>query len=110
MNAAAFRQRKPIVECAMYSCECSITTMIPGRSPCLRCLVPTVPPAWKRQFPVFGAVSGTVGCIAAMEVIKLVTGIGEPLANRMLTIDLLANRYQTVELVANPDCPICAAS
>lgn len=108
MNAAAFVQGKPIIECAMYSCECSITTMIPGITPCLRCLVPEIPPVWKRQFPVFGAVSGTVGCIAAMEVIKLATGIGQPLTNQMLTIDLLQNRHETIALNRRANCPVCA--
>lgn len=107
MNEAAFAQGKPIIECAMYSCECSITTMIPGQTPCLRCLVPQIPPAWKRQFPVFGAVSGTVGCLAAMEVIKLATGIGSPIAGRMLTMDLLENQQTFIELKRRPDCGIC---
>ncbi len=110
MNNAAFAQGKPIVECAMYDCECSITTMIPGQTVCLRCLVPSVPPAWKREFPVFGAVSGTVGCIAAMEVIKLITGIGAPLANRMLTIDLLNNKYETIQLRRRAECRNCKPS
>ena len=47
-----------------------------------------VPPAWKREFPVFGAVSGTVACLGAVEVVKLITGIGEPLAGEMLAMDL----------------------
>ena len=107
MNAAAFRQGKPIVESAMFSCEASVTTMIPGETACLGCVVPSVPPAWKREFPVFGAVSGTVGCIAAMEIIKLATGIGKPLAGQLLTIDFLSNRYEQVSLPSNAACQIC---
>ncbi|MEC8556567.1 MAG: HesA/MoeB/ThiF family protein, partial [Planctomycetota bacterium] len=79
MNSEAVRQRKPLVECAMYELEAQITTIVPGATPCLRCLYPEAPPSWTRQFPVFGAVSGSVACMAAMEVIKLVAGIGTPL-------------------------------
>ena len=63
----------------MHTLEATITTFIPGRTGCLQCYVPEVPSTWKRQFPVFGAVSGTVACLGAMEVIKLITGIGTPL-------------------------------
>ncbi|MCA9047582.1 MAG: HesA/MoeB/ThiF family protein, partial [Planctomycetaceae bacterium] len=65
MNAAAVRQKKPLVECAMYDFDAQLTTIIPGRTPCLPCLYPDNPPDWKREFPVFGAVSGTVASLAA---------------------------------------------
>src|SRR6187401_1704693 len=66
MNRAAFAQRKPMVECAMHELTAHVTTFIPGRTACLECHVPEVPPTWKRQFPVFGAVSGVVACMRAM--------------------------------------------
>ena len=56
LNAASVRHGKPLVECAMYDLDAQLTTMIPGRSPCLKCLYPEDPPHWKREFPVFGAV------------------------------------------------------
>ncbi|HUG19858.1 MAG TPA: HesA/MoeB/ThiF family protein, partial [Planctomycetaceae bacterium] len=74
MNREAVRQHKPLVECAMYDLEASLTTVIPGQTPCVACLCPEPPPVWKREFPVFGAVSGTVGCLAAMEAIKVLAG------------------------------------
>ncbi len=107
LNAAARRAGKPLVECAMHSLEASVTTFIPGRTGCLACYVPEVPPAWKRQFPVFGAVSGTAGCIGAMEVVKLLTGIGTLLAGEMLCMDLLDMRFRRVKLPSRPDCPVC---
>ena len=108
MNAQAVAQRKPMVECAMYELEATVTTFIPGQTPCLACLTPTPPPAWKRQFPVFGAVSGTVGCLAAMEVIKLATGLGEPLLGRLLRMDLRSMQFTNLTLGRNPDCPVCS--
>ena len=79
MHDAAVAQGKPTVECAMYDMEAHLFSVLPGRSACLRCLYPAPPPEWKREFPVFGAVSGTVGCLAAMEAVKILAGLGEPL-------------------------------
>ena len=58
------------------------------QSPCLQCIFPEDPPTWKREFPVLGAVSGTVACMGAVEAVKVITGIGEPLAGRLLRMDL----------------------
>lgn len=107
MNAAAVKQGKPMVECAMHELGAQITTILPGRTACLACRVPEPPPEWTRQFPVFGAVSGAVGCIGAMEVIKVVCGLGEPLYDRLLSFDLRDVRFRTVRTRRNPDCPVC---
>lgn len=109
LNSAAFRAGKPLVECAMHTLEASVTTFIPGRTGCLACYVPEVPPSWKRQFPVFGAVSGTAGCVGAMEVIKLITGIGENLAGEMLCMDLAQMRFRRVKLPRREGCEVCGA-
>lgn len=108
LNAEAVRQRKPLVECAMYELETQITTVLPGRTPCLRCLYPQDPPAWKRRFPVFGAVSGLVGCLGAMEAIKLLAGLGEPLAGRLLIADLRDMSFRTMAIERDKNCTVCA--
>ena len=108
MNREAVRQRKPLVEAAMYDMEARITTVLPGETPCLACLYPSEPPAWKRQFPVLGAVAGTIGCLAALEAIKLLAGFGEPLKGRMLIGDLRDMTFRTVRLNRNPTCPVCS--
>lgn len=108
LNDAAMRARKPMVECAMHTLEASVTTFIPGQTGCLRCYVPEVPPTWKRQFPVFGAVSGAAACIGAMEVIKLITGIGQPLAGELLSIDLGTTLTRRVKLPRRDDCEACS--
>ncbi len=109
MNQAAVRQGKPLVDCAMYEMQAQLTTVIPGRTPCLACLYPAEPPHWKREFPVFGAVAGAVGCLGAMEAIKLLTGLGEPLLGRMLLCDLGDMSFREVALRPRTDCPVCAA-
>ena len=76
MNRQAVLQNKPLVECAMFEMEAHITTIIPGRTGCLQCYFAEPPATWRRQFPVFGAVSGTVACMGAVEAIKLISGIG----------------------------------
>ncbi len=107
MNREAVRQGKPMVECAMYELEAQITSIVPGSTPCLACSYPEPPPDWRRQFPVFGAVSGMVGCLGAMEVIKLLTGLGEPLRGRLLTCDLRTMSFRSVKTMRRPDCPVC---
>ncbi|MDP6679913.1 MAG: ThiF family adenylyltransferase, partial [Verrucomicrobiota bacterium] len=107
MNDACVRLAKPMVECAMYETEAQITSFAPGQTGCLRCLYPEAPDDWRRRFPVIGAVSGAVGCLGAMEAIKIVAGLGEPLYNRLLTCDLRAMSFNTVRLRPRPDCPVC---
>src|SRR5713226_3803089 len=107
LNRAAVEQKKPLVDCAMYELEAQLTTLLPGRGPCLACLYPTEPPAWKRQFPVFGAVAGTIASLGAMEVIKLLAGLGEPLCGKMLICDLSDMSFRKIQLRRNDACPVC---
>ena len=108
LNRAAVAARKPMVECAMYALEAQVTTLVPGRTPCLECFVPEKPPHWKREFPVIGAVSGTIGCLGAVEVIKLVTGLGKPLAGVLLTMDLATMHFRRLKIARRKDCPVCS--
>ncbi len=96
-----------MVECAMYALEAQLTTVLPGQTPCLARLSPERPPAWKREFPVFGAVSGAVGCMAAMEAIKVLAGLGDPLRGRLLTMDLCDMRFRVHSVERDADCRVC---
>jgi molybdopterin/thiamine biosynthesis adenylyltransferase len=109
MNREAVRQKKPLVECAMYELDAQLTTILPGETACLQCLYPDDPPAWKRQFPVFGAVSGTIACMAAMEAIKVLSGVGSPLVGRLLVCNLGTMTFRTVRIERDPSCPVCGA-
>jgi molybdopterin/thiamine biosynthesis adenylyltransferase len=109
MNREAIKQRKPLVDCAMYELEAQITTIIPGETACLSCLYPENPSVWKRKFPVFGAVSGTVACLGAMEAIKLISGFGETLNNKLLTMDLRSMEFRTLKIKPRKDCAICGS-
>ncbi|HVJ68824.1 MAG TPA: HesA/MoeB/ThiF family protein [Caulifigura sp.] len=107
MNRAAVQLNKPLVEAGMYDYDAQLTTVLPGRTPCLACLWPNDPPHWKRQFPVLGAVSGAVGALAATEVVKLITGVGEPLAGRLLTMNLRSMEFRTLSIARDPECRVC---
>jgi len=107
LNSEAVRQAKPMVECAVYELQAHLTTILPGRTPCLACLYPEDPSAWRRRFPVFGAVACSVGGLAAMEAIKVLAGLGQPLAGRLLIMDLRSLEFQTVRIVRRPDCAVC---
>jgi len=109
MNRQAIRQNKPLVECAMYDLEAHIYTVLPGKTACVACLYPEKPPAWKREFPVFGAVSGMVACLGAMEAIKLIAGFGEPLAGRMAVADLRSMKFSEFKIARRNGCVICGA-
>ncbi len=107
LNSAAVRQGKPLVECAMYELQAQVTTVLPGTTPCLACLHPEQPPAWRRRFPVFGAVAGTVGFLAAMEAVKALAGFGELLAGRLAMMDLRSMDFRVLRIRRRPDCAVC---
>jgi molybdopterin/thiamine biosynthesis adenylyltransferase len=107
LNRAAFERGKPMVDSAMYELEAQLTTLVPGRTPCLTCLYPGDPPGWKRRFPVFGAVAHMIGSLAAMEAIKVLTGLGEPLLGRLLVADLRDMSFRTVKIHRNIHCLVC---
>lgn len=109
MNAAAVQQRKFIAHCAMYDMEASVLTTVPGQTACLACITPEPPAWWKREFPVFGAVSGTAGSIAAMEIIKHIASVGEPADGMMTVINFRTGHFRKVRVARDPACPVCGS-
>jgi molybdopterin/thiamine biosynthesis adenylyltransferase len=107
LNREAVGHGKPLVDCAMYELDVQLTTILPGRTPCLACLVPAEPPSWTREFPVFGAVAGVVGSLGAMEAIKVLAGLGEPLFGRLLLGDLRTMQFRQVHVSRRRDCAVC---
>jgi adenylyltransferase/sulfurtransferase len=79
--------------------------------PCYRCMVPQ-PPApglvpTCAEGGVLGVLPGIVGSMQALEAIKVITGMGEPLIGRLLHVDTLAMRFRTIQLRRDPECPVC---
>ncbi len=107
LNAACVRRGIPMIEGAMHGMQAYLTPIVPGKTPCLHCLYPEDPEWEELGFPVLGAVSGLLGCLMALEAIKLLTGYGEPLLNRMLLYDASDMRFWKVSLQRDPGCPVC---
>lgn len=108
MNRACVRLGKPLVDAAMFDMEAQVTVILPGQTPCLACLYPELPPGWKRQFPVFGAIAGMAGCLAAAEGIKVLSGMGPSLAGKLLYVDARSMKIRTLPLARRADCVVCA--
>jgi len=110
LNKACVQLRKPMVEAAMYGMEGTLTTIVPGETPCLACLVPEKPTWWETYgFPVLGAVSAALGCLAAAEAIKVLTGFGETLKGKMLSYDANAMDFYKFPVQRRADCPVCGS-
>lgn len=108
LNRACVELRKPMVEAAMYGMEGNLTTIAPGETPCLVCLVPEKPVWWETYgFPVLGAVAAALGCLATVEAVKVLTGFGENLKGRMLAYDAESMEFLKFPVRRNPDCPVC---
>jgi molybdopterin/thiamine biosynthesis adenylyltransferase len=107
MNRQCVAQGKPMIEAAMYSLEGQVTTILPGRTPCLACLYPEHPPKWKREFPVLGAVSALAASIAAIEGIKWLVGMDTALAGKLLYYDTMKMDFLKIPITRRPDCPVC---
>ncbi|MEH2044985.1 HesA/MoeB/ThiF family protein [Nostoc sp.] len=110
LNQACVRWQKPMVEAAMDGMEAYLTTIIPGVTPCLSCLFPEKPDWNQRGFSVIGAVSGTLACLSALEVIKLITKFSEPLLSQLLTIDLMRMEFAKRHSYHDPSCLVCGSS
>ncbi|USH00263.1 ThiF family adenylyltransferase [Thermococcus argininiproducens] len=94
-----FAQRRsiPFVHGAVEGLHGQLTTIIPGKTKSLKEIFP-IPPKKKEKFPILGATAGVIGTIQAMEVVKLITGYGEVLANKLLIVDLLHNSFEVIDL------------
>ncbi|MGB5772777.1 MAG: HesA/MoeB/ThiF family protein [Crocosphaera sp.] len=107
LNTACVRWGVPMVEAAMSGMDAYLTTIIPGETPCLSCIFPEKPDWDRWGFGVLGAVSGSLACLAALEGIKLLTGLGEPLTGQLLTMELGTATFAKRRPYHDPNCPVC---
>jgi molybdopterin-synthase adenylyltransferase len=109
MNREAVRQKRPLVTGAMYATEGCVTTIVPGETPCFACLNPASPDYWNTiyVFPAISPVPAMVGAVMAMEVIKLITGCGEPLYNKLWFFDMHTNISSRISVRRRSDCEVC---
>jgi adenylyltransferase/sulfurtransferase len=84
------------------------TTIIPGVTPCLKCIFPKAPP--KEVFPVVGVTPGFIGMIQATEVIKYLVRDGRLLTGRLLIWDGLESHAEEICVERDPKCTVCGGS
>jgi adenylyltransferase/sulfurtransferase len=111
----AYALRKPLVTAGVLEFYGSLTTLLPfatgadGESnPSWRCLMPREPDTAAltcSQVGILGAVVGVLGTLAACEVLKLITGVGEPLIGRLLMVDVRDMAFDIVDYKRNPASP-----
>jgi adenylyltransferase/sulfurtransferase len=111
VNDACVLLGKPNAYGSIFRFEGQASVFATEDGPCYRCLYPEPPPPGLvpscAEGGVLGILPGLVGVIQATEVIKLILGIGETLAGRLLLIDALGMNFRTLKLRKNPDCPVC---
>lgn len=114
LNQACLARRTPLVAGAAIRMEgqVSVYRLDHDDSPCFQCLYPDATELDERcsQAGVLGPVVGIIGCIEATEAIKVLLGIGETLAARLLLLDARTMDWQEVRLPRNPDCPACGVN
>lgn len=110
-NDVALFAHKPLVDGGIFRFEGQVTTVLPFASPCYRCRYPSPPPPEEApscaEAGVLGVLPGIVGILQATEVVKLIIGIGEPLAGRLLHVDALDMRFREFRVPRDPNCPVC---
>jgi molybdopterin/thiamine biosynthesis adenylyltransferase/rhodanese-related sulfurtransferase len=111
VNDASLHAGVPVVHGSVFRFEGQASVFLPYDGPCYRCLFPAPPPPELApscaEAGVLGVLPGIIGSIQAAETIKILLGIGQPLAGRLLLYDALDQEFREVQLRRNPDCPAC---
>jgi sulfur-carrier protein adenylyltransferase/sulfurtransferase len=111
VNDASLRTRVPVVHGSIFRFEGQATVFRPFVGPCYRCLFPEPPPAELApscsEAGVLGVLPGIIGSIQAVEAIKMLVGIGEPLVGKLLSYDALTEDMRTYSFRRDPSCPAC---
>ncbi|HCC69271.1 MAG TPA: adenylyltransferase [Nitrospiraceae bacterium] len=112
VNDACVMLKKPLISGAILKFEGQVTTIIPGNGPCYRCLFEEPPPPGLvpscQEAGVLGAITGVIGALQAVEVLKFIIGKGDLLKGELLIYNALKTSFRRVKIPRNPDCPICS--
>jgi molybdopterin/thiamine biosynthesis adenylyltransferase/rhodanese-related sulfurtransferase len=111
VNDACFIAKKPNVHGSIFQFEGQATVFHPDKGPCYRCLFPEPPPPGAapscQEAGVLGVLPGLVGCVQALETMKLILDAGRPLIGRMIYFDTLSMELRIHKLRKDPACPLC---
>lgn len=113
INRACVVTRTPLVSGAAikFSGQVSVYDLRDEASPCYHCLFPEADDVEELRCAttgVLGPLVGMVGSVQAAEAIKVITGMGEPLVGRLLSVDALRMQWHTIRFRRDPECPVCA--
>jgi MoaD family protein len=106
LNEACVHNRIPFVHGAVEGLVGQLSTIVPGEGPCLKCIIPKEPPP-RPVFPVLGTTPGVIGCLQAMEAVKLIVGVGRPLVGKILFFNGEDMTFDIIEARRDPNCPVC---
>ena len=111
VNDASLLKKIPVVHGSIFRFEGQATVFAPYQGPCYRCMIPEPPPAELApscaEAGVLGVLPGIIGSIQAMEAIKVLLGLGDPLIGRLLAYDALEESFRTFKVHRDPECPAC---
>lgn len=111
MNDACYFANKPMVEAGVLRFDGLSMTIIPGKSACYRCFFPSMPAAGTTpscsENGVLGPLPGAMGFIEAAETVKIITGVGKLLSDRILFLDSSNMSFDITHLSKEPSCPLC---
>ena len=114
VNAASVKQQTPLVSGAAIRFEGQVAVFTPGQndSPCYNCLYTDSGEEMQNcaRNGVIAPITGIIGSIQALEAIKMIAGIGEPLIGRLLLLDGMTMEWNSMNLRKNPSCPTCGAT
>jgi adenylyltransferase/sulfurtransferase len=105
LNRTALKKKIPFFHGAICGYSGQATTILPGETPCLECIIPKAP--LQDVFPVVGVTAGVIGTVQATEVIKYLTKSGRLLSGRLFMWDGLAATSEEIAITKNPACPVC---
>ena len=112
LNDAAVVAGIPVVHASVFRFEGQLTTFVPYEGPCYRCLYPTPPPPELAPgcsvAGVLGVVPGILGLLQTNEALKVLLGIGNTLAGRLVLFDALETEFTELQLRRDPKCPVCS--
>jgi len=112
LNDASLLVRVPVVHASIFRFEGQLTTFLPWRGPCYRCLYPEPPPPALapscHEAGVLGVLPGVIGVLQATDAIKLLLGIGHSLSGRLIIYEALAAKFREIKLRRDPDCIVCS--
>jgi adenylyltransferase/sulfurtransferase len=106
LNEACVAEGIPFIHGGVHGLFGEITTILPGKTPCLSCIFPEVPHR-KGPFPVFGVTPALIAILQVTEAIKLLAGFGSLLTGKMLFFNGETMDFTFCNLVRNPDCKVC---